>query len=380
MADETFDDLRPTEEIEGAPPAETSAELHQRRMAESVELNRYLYNQSLQMEHMLLGGADLQALFEVLLVNLPRHFGFSAVELWLYDPEEVLAGLMSNPLRYGPQLQWHTDVFEMQELYDLEPDVQFIDAADARMFEVLKSDDGVENALLLPLLDAGRMMGSLHCGMADLPFPIGAAEEAHIAHLAAIISLCFKNAVSRQQVSRLTMIDPLTQISNLRGFEKDIAREIAKARRADKAMSVMMLEIDEYDELYQHYGEVTGQFLVKKITQRISSDLRTSDYLARLSGARLAILVPGSGEILAGDIAERIRGDIEDFAVDDGRGASLQVTLSIGYVTWEPQSFPAINMVQLARQIEKTANKALAAARQGGGNRAAYNRLTTLMV
>lgn len=368
------------EEIEAAPPAETPAELRERHLRETLTLNRYLYNQSLQMEHMLLCAPDLQGLLEILLVNLPRHFGFSTAELWLHDPEQVLSGLLPGGDRYGRLLQLHSDVFVMQDLYELEPDVALVDATDRRMFEVLKTDDSIDQALMLPLLDNGRMMGSLHCGISDPHFVVGEAEEAHIAHLASVISLCFKSAVSRQQVSRLTMIDPLTQISNLRGFEKDIAREIARARRANQPIAVLMLEIDEYEELYRHYGEITGRFLVKKISERISSDLRTTDYLARLSGARLAILVPGSGEVMAGDIGERIRADIEDFAVDDGRGANLQVTLSIGYVCWEPQRFPAVDMVQLARQIEGAADKALATAQGQGGNRVALNRLTTLMV
>ncbi|MBN7795417.1 GGDEF domain-containing protein [Parahaliea mediterranea] len=382
MAHPPIEDTRDVdfEEIEAAPPPETLAELHERHQRETLTLNRYLYNQSLQMEHMLLSAPDLQGLLEILLVNLPRHFGFSAAELWLHDPEQVLCGLLPGGDRYGQYLQLHPDVFVMQDLYDLEPDVALVDAADRRMFEVLKADDRIDQALLLPLLDNGRMMGSLHCGICDSHFAVGEAEEAHIAHLASVISLCFKNAVSRQQVSRLTMIDPLTQISNLRGFEKDIAREIARSRRANQPISVLMLEIDEYDDLYRHYGDITGQFLVKKISERISSDLRKSDYLARLNGARLAILVPGSSEVMAGDIAERIRADIEDFAVDDSRGANLQVTLSVGYVCWEPQRFPAVDMVQLARQIESAADKALAAARDQGGNRVALNRLTTLMV
>lgn len=380
MANKTDNESRPTIEIEAAPPAESPEEARQRHLTETVTLNRYLLHQSEQMTHMVLAAADLQSLLEVLLVNLPRHFGFSAAELWLYDPEHVLAGLLSDTRRHGPHLQLHSDVFVMQELYDLEPDVHMVDATDERMFEILKSHDQVEHALLLPLLDDGRLLGSLHCGMGEPSFHFGEEEENLLAHMATVISLSFKNAVSRQQVSRLTMLDPLTQISNLRGFEKDIAREIARSRRAEQPISVLMLDIDEFDELHQHYGDVTGQFLLKKVTERLSSDLRSTDYLARLGGARFAILVPGSTEVLAHEIAERVRRDIENFSIDDGRGANLQVTLSIGYVCWEPQRFPAVDLVQLARQIEGAASKALQGASEGGGNRSAVNRLTPLMV
>jgi diguanylate cyclase (GGDEF)-like protein len=368
------------EEIQGAPPVESRAELRERRMTESVTVNRYLYLQTQQLEHMLLDAPDLQALLEVLLVSMPRHFSFRVSELWLYDPEGVLANLIVGGQRYGHQLQLHLDAFPMQELYDLEPDIVLIDATDSRMFEVLKTEHGIDYALLLPLTDAGRMIGSLHLGLQDDSLVLGEMEEHLLAHLATIISSCFKAAVNRQQISQLTMLDPLTQISNLRGFQKDIAREISRARRADQPVTVLLMEIDEYDDLYDQYGKRRGEFVVKKVAERISSDLRATDMMARLSRPKFAVLIPGSGEMLGQDIAERMREDIEDFAMDDGRGAVLQVCISIGLVSWEPKNYPAVDMPQLARQMETVAGKALETAQSKGGNRVALSRLSTLLL
>ena len=82
----------------------------------------------------------------------------------------------------------------------------------------------------------------------------------------------------------------------------------------------------------------------------------------------------------AQDIAQRMRRDIEEFAIDDGCGAVLQVTVSIGLVTWEPQAYPAVDMPRLARQMENAAGKALQMAQSRGGNQVAQSRLSTLMV
>lgn len=370
----------PNEEIQGAAPAVSRTELRERRLSETITVNRYLYQQSQQLECMLLNAPDLLALLEVLLVSMPRHFSFRVAELWLYDPEGVLGSLIVGGQRYGQQLQLQQDAFQMQELYDLDPDIQLIDATDSRMFEVLKSEQGIDGALLMPLTDSGRMIGSLHLGLQEGSLILGEAEEDLVAHLATVISTCFKTAVSRQQISQLTLLDPLTQISNLRGFEKDIAREIARARRADQPVTVLMMGIDEFDELYEHYGKRRGQFVVKKVTERISSDLRATDMMARLARPKFAVLIPGSGEMLGQDIAERMREDIADFAIDDGRGAVLQVTVSVGLVTWEPQQYPAVDMPQLARQMETAAGKALQNAQSSGGNQVAQARLSTLIL
>ncbi|MFV0478045.1 MAG: diguanylate cyclase domain-containing protein [Parahaliea sp.] len=382
MAEPPCEDLRPGEEIEGAPPAETPAEIHARHRRETLTLNRYLYNQSQHLTRMLLAATDLETLLEVLLVSFPRYVDFRAVELWLHDPEDILSDLILDNVRacYGHSLHLHADIFTMYDLYQSEPDIEFVEATDSRLFRILQAEDQVDNALLIPLLDQGRLMGSLHCAMDEPDFFFEEAERDQLHRLATVISLCFKNAVVRQQLSRLMLIDPLTQISNLRGFEKDVAREIARARRAHKSLTLVMLDIDEYEDLYLNYGEVTGRLLVKKICERIASSLRSTDYLARLGRSQLAVLMPETNELRAADVAERLRQDIGHFTVDDGRGANLQVTLSLGYACWEPEHFPAVDFVALARQLQNAAAKGLADALAAGGNRVRMSRLTTLMV
>ena len=197
---------------------------------------------------------------------------------------------------------------------------------------------------------------------------------------AAILSSCLRSAVKRQQNSQLTLLDSLTHISNTRGFDRDLTREISRARRSEKPVTVLLMEIDEFDDLYESYGERRGQFVIKKIAERLSSNLRATDLLARLGQSKFAVLVPGGGEMVGQEIAERMRKDIEDFSIDDGRGAVLQVCISAGMVTWEPQQFPAVDMAQLARQMESVASKALQDAKSRGGNCVAQSRLSAMVL
>ena len=60
------------------------------------------------------------------------------------------------------------------------------------------------------------MIGSLHLGLQDNALVTGEEEQDLVAHLAAVISACLRLGVSRQQVSRLTVLDPVTGIGNLR--------------------------------------------------------------------------------------------------------------------------------------------------------------------
>ena len=379
MAD---DDIpgREDEHVQGAPPVSSGSEQRQRRLTERLTVNSYLCRQIHQLELMLLQSSDIFSLFEVLLVSLPRHFDLRVAELWMYDPENILSDMLSGAHRYGHHLQLHEDAFTMQELYSLEPDIVLLDATDPRMFEILKTAHGVDHCLLLPLMDSGRLVGSLHVGAPEFSFEIGDPEEDLLAHLASVISICLKNSIARQQVNQLTMLDPLTHIGNPRGFEADISREIYRAQRMASPVSVIMLEIDEYEELLEHYGEVRSHFVLKKVAERVSSDLRATDSMARFSGSKMAVLLPGCGEVLGQEVSERMRRDIEDFAVDDGRGAILHVTLSLGLVTWEPSQYPAVDMARLAVQMREAADKGLQRAQSEGGNHSNMARLSALLV
>jgi len=370
----------PGEEIQGAPPVSSRAEQLEKRISERVNVNRYLLLQARQLEIMLLDATSLADLLDVLLVSMPRHLSFQVSELWLFDPEAKLEKLIVVRERHGQHLQLRNEVFTMQELYDIEPDIVLIDATDSRMFEVLKTDHGIDHALLMPLMESGRLVGSFHCGISDASLYAGSAEEDIVAHLGSLISFCLKNAISREEMVQLSMLDPLTQIGNPRGFERDITREIARAQRAREPVTLLKMEIDEFDDLCQQHGEVSCQFVIKKVTQRIISDLRATDHIARLSGSVLAVLVPGCGEVMGQEIAERMRSDLEDFAIDDGRGAVLQVTLSIGVVSWEPELYPAVDMQQLAKQFHTVVDKGLRSAQSQNGNLVSVARLSTLMV
>jgi diguanylate cyclase (GGDEF)-like protein len=316
----------------------------------------------------------------VLLNSLPRHFALPACELWLYDPGEVVTRLLDDSSQAWPDLKLMQDAFELDELYESDPQLTVIDATDSRMFEVLKAEEDIAYALLMPLFDEGKLIGSLHWGLEHDASMQGDANNDMVAHLGSIISLCFQNAVNRQRLSRFNLIDPLTEIGNRRGFEIDISREIDRARREQRPLSLLLLEIDQYADLQRYHGTTTCEYVVRKLAERIASNLRSTDWLARFGEARMAALLPGSGAVLAEEIAERMRRDVEDFHIDDGRGAVMYATLSGGVATWEPVRYPARDMHRLARQLETAAEGALRRALRGSGNAVAVARLGPLII
>ena len=234
--------------------------------------------------------------------------------------------------------------------------------------------------MLLPLTDGGRLFGSLHCGASDLSLFQSPAEEGLAAHLAAVISRCLLSRIADARLAALNVLDPLTQAMNQRGFEVALDREISRAQRELRPLSLVLMAIDELPDLQQHYGSRAADFALKRVTQRITADMRATDQLALLDDQTIALLVPGSGEVRTREIAERQRGNVGGMSIDDGRGAVLQVTLSSGLATWEPEHYPAVDMPQLAVQLRAAADKALNRSRSEMGDKVSVARLATLLV
>ncbi len=370
-----------TEEIEGAPPAETREEMIARHLRETVTINRYLYHKTMRITRLLLAARNIAELLDVLLVRIPRLTGFTAVELWLYDPDDQIRLLDPEVVRqHQPCLTLQRDRFALEDLYAGKVDLLILDAVDPRMFSIFNAEGDIEGAVLVPLLDGEQLVGSLHYDTANTRLEPGEVERYQLRYFADVVTLCIRNTVRYQALRQQTVIDPLTRFANRRGFERLLAQEIARAQRANDALSVLCIRVDELEDIGGDSGTGRAGDLLRKVAERLASALRAVDQIARIDGSVLAVVLPGVHEIGTGEVAERLRHDIERYAVDDGHGAVLQVTLSIGGVCWEPLRFPAVHLDRLARQLESAADRALANAQNSGGNRVAIGRLTTLMV
>jgi diguanylate cyclase (GGDEF)-like protein len=348
--------------------------------ARTVEVNERILQRLQKYELMLLDSSTLAALLDVLLLATPRLFGLGGVSLCLHDPEGYIRELMPEGIQYGDGFQLVRDSFDMQQRYGATPEVEVIDIDDPRAEEVIAGDGSAQSVVLLPLVREGLLVGSFHWLTTDVkPFNTS-VEMDYISHLADIIAICVENCVNAERLAKLSLVDPLTRLGNRRAFEMELRKEVSRAQRNKKGLTILMLEVDQYQEVADNYGYLAADFMIKTIATHIYRPLRRTDMLARYDSAGFALLLPTCTESKGQEIAERIRSDTEFMEIDDGRGANLFASLSIGLTSWNPQNYPAVNMEQLARQMETSCRQGLQRARSGGGNRVNLARLTAMLV
>ena len=138
-----------------------------------------------------------------------------------------------------------------------------------------------------------------------------------------------KIEVLYKEVERLSLIDPLTELSNRRSFFTNAHCALQLAIRHQKQLSCAMLDIDFFKKVNDTYGHDIGDKVLVAVAKACKKEMRETDFLARFGGEEFCFLFPETDLDGAALIAERIRHSISKlkFAAENN---SFSVTASIG--------------------------------------------------
>ncbi len=132
-----------------------------------------------------------------------------------------------------------------------------------------------------------------------------------------------------EEIYRLTTIDGLTQINNRRYFMEQLEREVSRARRYRRALSLLLFDIDRFKSINDNYGHLAGDYVLTQLATVVKGKIRREDIFARYGGEEFAIVLPEIDAPNAVAFAEKVRRLIEKspFKFED---IKIQVTVSIG--------------------------------------------------
>jgi diguanylate cyclase (GGDEF)-like protein len=132
-----------------------------------------------------------------------------------------------------------------------------------------------------------------------------------------------------EEIYRLTTIDGLTQVYNKRYFIETLEREIGRAHRYRRELSLIMFDIDHFKKINDTYGHLAGDHVLKQLASVIKARIRREDIMSRYGGEEFAIILPEIDNYNAVQFAEKIRGIVEK-AVFRFEDTDIPVTISIG--------------------------------------------------
>jgi diguanylate cyclase (GGDEF)-like protein len=155
--------------------------------------------------------------------------------------------------------------------------------------------------------------------------------------------------------------DGMTQLMNYQYFQETLNREIARSRRSQSPLTLVMADIDHFKAVNDTYGHLAGDQAIKTVASCLQENLRETDHIARYGGEEFAIVLYNIPPDEALSVIERVRQSIgEQVIYFDGQ--SFKITMSFGIASMQPEE-------SLDREalIDK-ADKALYKAKSGGRN------------
>ena len=138
---------------------------------------------------------------------------------------------------------------------------------------------------------------------------------------------------AEQAATKLAVTDPLTGTFNRRTFLDLAEKEIARARRSQAPLSLVMFDLDHFKKVNDRYGHVAGDYVLKRFVEVTQLCLRQEDLLVRYGGEEFCLLLPDTDVGDAVALAERIRAATEYsmFIFDEGQSEQrIHVTVSGG--------------------------------------------------
>lgn len=144
-----------------------------------------------------------------------------------------------------------------------------------------------------------------------------------------VISTTIQNELVRLQ----SFTDPLTEIYNRRSLEDMAGRFISHARRLQKPLSFMLIDVDRFKEVNTRFGHLTGDVVLSEIAGLLKNSVRGSDAVVRYGGDEFLVILADTPRDTAFRVVERTKAYLRDW--NQARHLDgFEVTLSIGVAEW----------------------------------------------
>ncbi|MEL1264817.1 GGDEF domain-containing protein [Pseudoxanthomonas putridarboris] len=150
-----------------------------------------------------------------------------------------------------------------------------------------------------------------------------------------------------EEIYQLATHDALTEMHNRRHFIETVEKEIARAMRHRRPLTMCIIDVDLFKPVNDRYGHISGDNVLKQIATLVRRHVRNDDAAARIGGEEFAVLLPECGADAAYGFAERLREAVANVVFRPG-GEPQSITVSIGIAELTPERDTCSRMMAAA--------------------------------
>ncbi|MFW5644009.1 MAG: diguanylate cyclase [Alkalispirochaeta sp.] len=174
------------------------------------------------------------------------------------------------------------------------------------------------------------------------------------------IAVALENARLHDETFQMAMTDTLTGVGSRRRFQVEGRLLFEKAQRDETPLCALMVDIDHFKRVNDHYGHAIGDVILKRVATACAAELRGSDLFARYGGEEFVVLLPGGQNPDGEHLGRRICATVRALYHNEIGGA---VTVSVGVAGEIPQRGGTLD------SLVRRADAALYRAKEAGRNR-----------
>jgi diguanylate cyclase (GGDEF)-like protein len=205
-----------------------------------------------------------------------------------------------------------------------------VDMPSPNGFEVCKSLKSDSKTVAIPVIfltgasSTSEKIRGLDLGAIDyITKPFDPAE------LRARVSAALRTKYLMDLLAKRAMIDGLTGLWNRSYFEQRLTAETALARRTERPLACLMIDVDHFKSVNDRFGHTAGDLVLRTLGQTLTMQCRTEDIVCRYGGEEFVVLIPNTSAATAMVLAERIRAAVVHMNVIYHAG-NIALTCSIG--------------------------------------------------
>jgi diguanylate cyclase (GGDEF)-like protein len=219
----------------------------------------------------------------------------------------------------------------------------------------LRRDTRVEGAcgavLALPMRGRAKTVGAIvvlerAASAAEPKIGNGIAELLMAALEGPAVAL--DNALALQRAEALSVTDDLTQLYNSRYLNQVLRREVKRASRSGRPLSLLFIDLDGFKAVNDTHGHLAGSAALVEAADVIRRSARETDVVARFGGDEFALILPDTGSEGAAAVGDRVRERIDAHSFLKSKGLDIHMTVSVGVATLPDVAASAEELVRAA--------------------------------
>lgn len=188
--------------------------------------------------------------------------------------------------------------------------------------------DVAAGAMCIPMVAQSDTLGILHLRGDGVAASAGGRQLALA--MAEHLSLSLANFRLRASLRAQSIRDPLTGLYNRRYLEESLDRELRRAARSSRPVSVVSIDIDHFKRFNDTFGNAAGDAVLAAVGRLLLEHVRDEDIACRMGGEELVLILPDCSLEVASQRAEQVRHLVRDLIVAHNGQPLGRITISLG--------------------------------------------------